>query len=344
MSTTPRYGFVYPSSTSPTNVPGDMGTFLDEIDANVVMEYKGLLASRPAFGIFGRRYYATDTGQEFFDTGTSWIASGPINTIVGNISSSQAGDTAVVGSTGLAADAGHKHAREAVGLSTDIQPNGPIAVAGTTGRQADAGHVHPGSCVGDLKASVTGLTSTGWVMANGATYLISSYPTFFAAAGGPTGYPWGCNVGAGTFNVPNLTGMTLIGAGGAINLGQIVGNLNTTLTVSNLPVHNHPVNDPGHGHSVNDPGHGHLLYVNGLPTAPMLYAIAVAGTTIYTSSTQGPGYMNFSFNAATSIENNTTGVGVVANTTGISTQTVGAATPFSNLQPSAGVYWLVRIA
>ena len=33
----------------------------------------GLLADLPAFGIAGRRYNATDTNQEFYDTGTAWI-------------------------------------------------------------------------------------------------------------------------------------------------------------------------------------------------------------------------------------------------------------------------------
>ena len=33
----------------------------------------GVLASRPAFGNLGYTYYATDTSQLFYDTGTAWI-------------------------------------------------------------------------------------------------------------------------------------------------------------------------------------------------------------------------------------------------------------------------------
>jgi hypothetical protein len=36
----------------------------------------GTLAARPAAGVLGREYYATDTSTFYQDTGTAWIASG----------------------------------------------------------------------------------------------------------------------------------------------------------------------------------------------------------------------------------------------------------------------------
>ena len=33
----------------------------------------GLFADRPAFGIGGRKYFATDTKQEWYDTGSAWV-------------------------------------------------------------------------------------------------------------------------------------------------------------------------------------------------------------------------------------------------------------------------------
>jgi hypothetical protein len=33
----------------------------------------GLFADRPAFGIGGRKYFATDTRQEWYDTGSGWV-------------------------------------------------------------------------------------------------------------------------------------------------------------------------------------------------------------------------------------------------------------------------------
>jgi len=37
----------------------------------------GLLASRPAAGVSGRYYFATDTNQFFGDNGSTWIALAP---------------------------------------------------------------------------------------------------------------------------------------------------------------------------------------------------------------------------------------------------------------------------
>lgn len=37
----------------------------------------GLFATLPAFGIFGRVFYATDTGQIFYDSGTAWVDVSP---------------------------------------------------------------------------------------------------------------------------------------------------------------------------------------------------------------------------------------------------------------------------
>ena len=33
----------------------------------------GTYADLPAFGIQGRKYFATDTNQEWYDTGTAWV-------------------------------------------------------------------------------------------------------------------------------------------------------------------------------------------------------------------------------------------------------------------------------
>ncbi|HTE60764.1 MAG TPA: hypothetical protein VK631_10475, partial [Solirubrobacteraceae bacterium] len=70
----------------PTVVGADLARDLDTaitsistaIDGKMVGYSAGLLAARPVStggspGIAGRRYRATDTGQEFIDTGTSWV-------------------------------------------------------------------------------------------------------------------------------------------------------------------------------------------------------------------------------------------------------------------------------
>lgn len=51
------------------------------LEGNAMLTSAGLLSARPVStpgspGISGRRYYATDTGVEYRDTGTSWVALG----------------------------------------------------------------------------------------------------------------------------------------------------------------------------------------------------------------------------------------------------------------------------
>ena len=64
---------------------------------------RGLLANRPAAGTVGRRFFATDTGLQFYDGGSVWESDGPDNvglTIVGGVTSLTANYTAVLGDSG----------------------------------------------------------------------------------------------------------------------------------------------------------------------------------------------------------------------------------------------------
>jgi hypothetical protein len=61
-----------------SDVDAGIAALADDIDSKFAGYSSGPLASRPVStggtpGITGRRYRATDTGQEFIDTGTSWM-------------------------------------------------------------------------------------------------------------------------------------------------------------------------------------------------------------------------------------------------------------------------------
>lgn len=73
--TTPRYVLHYPQSTDPDNVPSDMLSLATDLDNKMVGYSQGTLASRPAAGVTGRSYRATDTGFTYMDIGTAWIIS-----------------------------------------------------------------------------------------------------------------------------------------------------------------------------------------------------------------------------------------------------------------------------
>ena len=97
---------------------------------------------------------------------------------------------------------------------------------------------------GTPSATVTGLASetvpTGWLKCDGSSYLVSAYPELAAAIN----YKFG---GSGTnFNVPDLRGRAPVGVDGGANrvtsnnaLGQGAGAESVTLSVGQLPAHNH---------------------------------------------------------------------------------------------------------
>jgi microcystin-dependent protein len=110
-----------------------------------------------------------------------------------------------------------------------------------------------GLSIGDLKFSVRAANHDHWILCNGASYLITDYPKLFAIIN----YSFG---GSGaSFNVPDARSRVLgaIGQGSGLSdrtLGQAVGAETHTLTVNEMPSHNHGITDPGHSHSyINQP-------------------------------------------------------------------------------------------
>ena len=98
---------------------------------------------------------------------------------------------------------------------------------------------------------------TGWLFAAGQAVSRVTYAAAFAALG--TAY--GAGDGSTTFNLPDLRGRVVAGRdnmdgtdAGRLNgftgttLGAGVGVQNVTLTIDQMPAHDHPVTDPGHAH------------------------------------------------------------------------------------------------
>jgi hypothetical protein len=73
--TTPRYALRYPVAADADNVPSDMLNLATDLDNKMGGWSTGLLSARPAFGVSGRRYRATDNGFEYLDIGTAWVTS-----------------------------------------------------------------------------------------------------------------------------------------------------------------------------------------------------------------------------------------------------------------------------
>jgi microcystin-dependent protein len=148
---------------------------------------------------------------------------------------------------------------------------------------------------------------TGWLLCNGNAVSRTTYATLFAAIG----TTYGAGDGSTTFNLPDLLGRTIIGAGQGASLSnrtlaQKMGAETHTLSVSEMPSHTHGINDPGHSHT---------------------YARTVSGSSFGDNST-----------------NQTTATTATSSsTTGITIQSAGGGAPHNNMQPSLVLNYIIKL-
>jgi len=152
---------------------------------------------------------------------------------------------------------------------------------------------------------------TGWLLCDGRAVSRTDYPALFAAIG--TAY--GAGDGTSTFNLPNLQGRVPVGMSNEPEfnfLGQWGGEKKHTLTIGEMPSHNHGVNDPGHKHAVRAVT---IFYYGG--TAGARTAVTTGDASNNPGDTDG-------------------------SLTGISIQNQGQGIPFNVVQPYVVVNYLVK--
>lgn len=117
--------------------------------------------------------------------------------------------------------------------------------------------------VGDTKMSVATSDHLGWMLCDGRDLLVSDYYFLFKVIG----YTYGSNT-SNYFKLPNPAGRVLgvVGSGSGLTargFGSNVGAETHTLTVAEMPTHNHTgtTNTSSTGITLSDPGHTHS-YVN----------------------------------------------------------------------------------
>ena len=134
----------------------------------------------------------------------------------------------------------------------NIQSVGLTNAAGSSGLAADASHVHAGPASSSLKQigevfMWPGSAATfpaNCLQCNGQGISTSTYAALFSIIA----YNYGG--GGATFNLPNYNDRRPVGIGTlAPSIGSSGGS--NTISVSNLPAHNHPVSatDSGHVHA-----------------------------------------------------------------------------------------------
>jgi microcystin-dependent protein len=95
-----------------------------------------------------------------------------------------------------------------------------------------------------------GIIPTGYLVCDGSNVSRTTYADLFKAIG----TVFGNGDGSTTFGLPDLKGKVVVGAGagpGLTNrvLGVTGGSETHTLTLEQMPSHNHDINDPGHNHT-----------------------------------------------------------------------------------------------
>lgn len=148
-----------------------------------------------------------------------------------------------------------------------------------------------------------------WLICDGAAVSRSTYADLFAVIG--TNY--GAGNGTTTFNIPDFRDLSPMGSGGNFvgQPGAAFGEYEHTLTVFEMPTHNHAVSDPGHVHPPLSPSTTFLgNKPSGTNTAP-------ASTFLGTAATTGSA------------------------TTGIGVDNTGGGLPHNNIHPVMGTNFLI---
>ena len=107
---------------------------------------------------------------------------------------------------------------------------------------------HKDYTLGDLKWSIQGSDHEFWLKCDGRSIKRSLYPALFDLIG----TTYGSN-DSETFKLPDCRGRVVgcIGNGSGLTprpAGASVGAETHTLTIGEMPSHNHTINDPGHTH------------------------------------------------------------------------------------------------
>ena len=148
-----------------------------------------------------------------------------------------------------------------------------------------------------------------YLLCDGTAYSRTTYAELFTEIG--TNY--GAGNGTTTFNVPDFRDRSPMGAGGDFvgSPGAVAGEHEHTLTVFEMPTHNHGISDPGHTHPPLSPN---TTFLGARPSGG---ANVAAGTTVSNAVTTGSA------------------------TTGIGVDNTGDGLPHNNLHPVMGVKWWI---
>lgn len=187
-------------------------------------------------------------------------------------------------------------------------PAAPTASVGTNSTQlaTTAFVLSNTSPTGHMLMWPTTTAPTGFLMCAGTAVSRSTYAALFAVIG----TLYGAGDGSTTFNIPNFNNRSPIGAGDLYTAAQTVGSKDAVV-VSHTHTATSTVSDPGHSHSADQPFAG-STFANG-------------------GSYYGQG------------NNRATGAAATGITVATTNASAGVSGTDANLQPSLGVFFIIKI-
>lgn len=122
---TPRLGITEWSDPDDPFTRAQLEHDHEQLENLVAIDLQGTLAARPAAGIRGRYYYATDNGIVYRDNGATWTSTVAAGPIAGDTTTQAFGDAASNGSSGRSADAQHRHGMPANPVTAHVAAGDP---------------------------------------------------------------------------------------------------------------------------------------------------------------------------------------------------------------------------
>ena len=188
------------------------------------------------------------------------------------------GDRGAPGATGATGPTGPRGETGERGQQGEVGPEGP---QGEEGAQGPSGTVYDTDQIGTVKAWSGAGIPRHWMLADGRELDRLEFASLYEALGEEDS-PWGQGDGETTFNLPDLRGRMIYGAGNGKAMGVAGGAERVALAVADLPTHAHggatATDFPDHGHSMNFWSQGENVdHAHSLPLWPDNVAITQGG-------------------------------------------------------------------